>query len=93
MNVTYRVRFEDERRTRSRVFQDHDAARWWASRNRPDVDYVIVARYQNAFHAAIAFLLRRRVPTVSSRIDLADPPGVACSPVPETRPVRVTSMT
>jgi hypothetical protein len=67
MKVTYRVRFEDEARTRGRVFLDHENARWWASRNRPDVDYDIVARYENALHAAIAFLLRRREPTVSSR--------------------------
>ena len=67
MKVTYRVRFEDEARTRARVFLDHENARWWASRNRPEVDYDIVARYENALHAAIAFLLRRREPTVSSR--------------------------
>jgi len=66
MGVTYRVRFDDERRTRSRLFLTHEEARWWASRNRPQVDYVIVARYDNALHAAIAFLLRRRVPTISS---------------------------
>jgi hypothetical protein len=66
MDVTYRVRFGDDRRTRSRAFDDHEAARWWASRHRPGVDYVIVARYKNALHAAMAYLLRRRVPTVSS---------------------------
>jgi hypothetical protein len=71
MNITYRVRFEDERRTRSRVFEDHEAARWWASRNRPEADYVIVARYQNALHAAIAYLLKRREPTVPGRIHAA----------------------
>jgi hypothetical protein len=79
MKVTFRVRFEDEHRTRSRSFRDREAARWWASRNRPEADYVIVARYENALHAAIAFLLRRREPTVSSRIDLADPQNPAPS--------------
>lgn len=68
MKVTYRVRFSDERSTRLRVFADREDVRWWARRNRPDVDYLIVARYENALHAAIAYLLRRREPTVSSRV-------------------------
>ena len=73
MKVTYRVRFDDERGARGRVFEDRKAAGWWASRNRPDVDYVIVPRYENALHAAIAFLLRRREPTISSRMEFTDP--------------------
>jgi hypothetical protein len=67
MQVTYQVRFVDERRTRSRVFELRKSARAWASQNRPNVDYVIVARYKNALHAAVVYWLRRRGPTVSSR--------------------------
>ena len=84
MKVTYRVRFEDEQRTRSRGFSDREGARWWASRNRPEADYIIVAQHENALHAAIAFLLRRREPMVSSRIDLAEPKNPA-PPTPASR--------
>ena len=59
MQITYRVRFVDERRPRSRVFELRKSARAWASRNRPNVDYVIAVRSKNALHAAIAYLLRR----------------------------------
>jgi hypothetical protein len=67
MKATYEVRFEDERRTRTRHFNDPEAARWWANQNRPNVDYVVVPRYENALHAAIAYLLKRREPTTPSR--------------------------
>ncbi len=67
MQVTYRVRFDDEQRTRRRVFEHRKSAAWWACQNRPGFDYVIEARYQNALHAAIAYLLRRREQTISSR--------------------------
>ena len=66
MKVTYEVRFDDENRARKRSFADRHEARWWASRNRPTVGYHIVPQYQNALHAAIAYVLRRREPTTAN---------------------------
>jgi hypothetical protein len=63
MYMTYEVRFDDESGTRSRGFKNQAAARWWASRNRPDVNYVVVPRYTNPLRAAIAFVSRRRMST------------------------------
>ena len=60
--VTYRVRFDDEDAPRTREFADETTAHWWASRNRPEQDYVVLPKSQRLLE-----LLKRRRAMASPR--------------------------
>jgi hypothetical protein len=62
-DVTYRVRFDDEDAPRTREFADETTAHWWASRNRPGRDYVVLPKSEG-----LLALLRRRRTQPSSRV-------------------------